>query len=116
MYDLFIDKLQLDIITHCTVSDEGIHNRISKRLNIPEEILREDIDARERFLKNFKEENVKMFRARGMIVGCAGAGKTTLLSKLHGGGITDEDEPTETTIGLEVHEDLFTIKEKKLTE
>ncbi|XP_062621838.1 probable serine/threonine-protein kinase roco5, partial [Saccostrea cucullata] len=51
-----------------------------------------------------------------MIVGCAGAGKTTLLRKLHGGGITDEDEPTETTIGLEVHEDLFIIKENKLTD
>ncbi|XP_062569596.1 uncharacterized protein LOC134231628, partial [Saccostrea cucullata] len=31
MYDLFIDKLQLDIITHCTVSDWGIHDRISER-------------------------------------------------------------------------------------
>ncbi|XP_062605949.1 uncharacterized protein LOC134267753, partial [Saccostrea cucullata] len=31
MYDLFIDSLQLDIITHCTVSDRRIHHRISKR-------------------------------------------------------------------------------------
>ncbi|XP_062609216.1 uncharacterized protein LOC134270967, partial [Saccostrea cucullata] len=30
MYDLFIDKLQLDIITHRTVSDTWIHDRISK--------------------------------------------------------------------------------------
>ncbi|XP_056015207.1 uncharacterized protein LOC130052942 isoform X2 [Ostrea edulis] len=31
MYDLFIDRLQLDILTHCTVSDRGIQYRISKR-------------------------------------------------------------------------------------
>ncbi|XP_062579515.1 uncharacterized protein LOC134241489 [Saccostrea cucullata] len=31
MYDLFIDKLQLDIISHCTLSDERIHDRISIR-------------------------------------------------------------------------------------
>ncbi|XP_062600591.1 probable serine/threonine-protein kinase pats1 isoform X2 [Saccostrea cucullata] len=116
MYDLFIDKLQLDIITHCTVSDGWIHDSISKRLNIPEEILRKDIDARKRFVKNFKQGKVEMFRARGMIVGCAGAGKTTLLKKLHGSGITDDEKPTETTIGLEVHEDVFAIKENKLTD
>ncbi|XP_061192108.1 uncharacterized protein LOC133200301 [Saccostrea echinata] len=32
MCDLFIDKLQLDIITHCTVSDSGIHERITEYL------------------------------------------------------------------------------------
>ncbi|XP_062573856.1 uncharacterized protein LOC134235724, partial [Saccostrea cucullata] len=31
MYDLFIDKLQLDIISHCTVSDNRIHERVSKK-------------------------------------------------------------------------------------
>ncbi|XP_061177497.1 uncharacterized protein LOC133186291 [Saccostrea echinata] len=114
MYDFFIDKLQLDIITHCTMSDEGIHDSISKRLNIPEEVLRWDIDARKRFVKNSKQESVKMFRARGMIVGCAGAGKTTLLRKLQGRKKTDVDKQTETTIGLEVHEDLFVIEDNKL--
>ncbi|XP_062577669.1 uncharacterized protein LOC134239509, partial [Saccostrea cucullata] len=115
MFDLFIDSLQLDIITHCTVSDRSIHDRISGRLNIPKEVLSWDIHARERFVKNSKLGSVQLFRARGMIVGCAGAGKTTLLQKLHRRGITDEDEPTETTIGLEVHEDLFAIKKNKLT-
>ncbi|XP_061195146.1 uncharacterized protein LOC133203371 [Saccostrea echinata] len=158
MYDLFIDKLQLDIITHCTVCDWGIHESISKRLNIPEEILGWDIHARERFVKNFKQKRVKMFRARGMIVGCAGAGKTTLLRRLHGSKRTNKDSvgagkriflrksrgrkrtdkdnagggnstplrtllggegtygntPTKTTVGLEVHEDLFIIEDNKL--
>ncbi|XP_062594581.1 uncharacterized protein LOC134256001 [Saccostrea cucullata] len=115
MYDLFIDKLQLYIITHSTMSDRGIHNRISQRLNIPEEVLRWDIHGRERFVKNSKLGSVQIFRARGMIVGCTGAGKTSLLRKLHGRERTDKDKPPETTIGLEVHEDLFAIKENKLT-
>ncbi|XP_061192116.1 uncharacterized protein LOC133200314 [Saccostrea echinata] len=114
MYDLFIDKLQLDIITHCTVSDRGIHEKISEYLKVPEEILRWDMDARERFVKNFKLGREKMFRARGMIVGCAGAGKTTLLRKLQEKRRPDENKPTETTIGLEVHEDLFAIEDNKL--
>ncbi|XP_062587827.1 probable serine/threonine-protein kinase pats1 [Saccostrea cucullata] len=99
-----------------------------------------------------------MFRARGMIVGCAGAGKTTLLRTLHerarkhndtasaekrtllrkfgrrqktekdSAGSENaflltqrqdaegmnEDKPTESTVGLEVHEDMFVIEDNKL--
>ncbi|XP_061193211.1 uncharacterized protein LOC133201424 [Saccostrea echinata] len=113
MYDLFIDKLQLDIITHCTVSDRGIHGSISKRLNIPEEILKWDTNARKRFAESLRHGRVEMFRARGMIVGCAGAGKTTLLRKLQRKH-TKENQTTETTLGLEVHEDLFEIKDGTL--
>ncbi|XP_062582143.1 uncharacterized protein LOC134243918 [Saccostrea cucullata] len=113
MYDLFIDKLQLDIITHCTVSDRVIHDSISKRLNIPEEILKWDLSARERFAESLRQEKVKMFRARGMIVGCAGAGKTTLLRKLQR-RYREDNQSTETTVGLEVHEDLFEIKDGTL--
>ncbi|XP_062575812.1 uncharacterized protein LOC134237688 [Saccostrea cucullata] len=113
MYDLFIDKLKLDIITHCTVSDREIHDKISGRLNIPEEILKWDLSARERFVESLRHGRVEMFRARGMIVGCAGAGKTTLLRKLQRRH-TEENQPTETTVGLEVHEDLFEIKDGTL--
>ncbi|XP_062598690.1 uncharacterized protein LOC134260096, partial [Saccostrea cucullata] len=31
MFDLFIEKLRLDIITHCTVNDKMIHDSISER-------------------------------------------------------------------------------------
>ncbi|XP_062592941.1 receptor-type tyrosine-protein phosphatase delta-like [Saccostrea cucullata] len=55
-----------------------------------------------------------MFRARGMIVGCAGAGKTTLLENLKRVKRNNEFEKTETTVGLEVHEDLFEIIDDKL--
>ncbi|XP_062610388.1 uncharacterized protein LOC134272154 [Saccostrea cucullata] len=113
MFNLFINNLQLDIITHCTVSDKGIHYRISRRLNIPEEILKWDLSARERFAESLRQGKVKMFRARGMIVGCAGAGKTTLLRKLQR-KYREDNQSTETTVGLEVYEDLFEIKDGTL--
>ncbi|XP_062605775.1 uncharacterized protein LOC134267588, partial [Saccostrea cucullata] len=114
MYDLFIDSLQLDIITHCTVSDEMIHGRISERLKIPEEVLRWDIEARKRFVKISSQGSVNMCRARGMIVGCAGAGKTTLLRRLQRENKEENKQPTETTVGLDIHEDLFEIKDDTL--
>ncbi|XP_062599541.1 probable serine/threonine-protein kinase pats1, partial [Saccostrea cucullata] len=114
MYELFIDKLQLDIITHCTVSDEGIHVRISKRLNIPEEIFSWDLSAKKRFVENSKLGRVEMFHARGMVVGCAGAGKTTLLRRLQRKKRKNKNKSTETTKGIEVHEDLFEIKDNTL--
>ncbi|XP_062600277.1 uncharacterized protein LOC134261906 [Saccostrea cucullata] len=114
MYDLFIDKLQLDIITHCTMSDRGIHDRISKRLKIPKEVLRWDLKARKRFVKISSHGSVNMCRARGLIVGCAGAGKTTLLRKLQRGNIEENEQPTKTTVGLDIHEDLFEIKDDTL--
>ncbi|XP_061192300.1 uncharacterized protein LOC133200529 [Saccostrea echinata] len=114
MYDLFIDKLQLDIITHCTVSDGGIHDSISKRLKIPREILYWDIDARKRFVQISSQDSVNMCRARGMIVGCTGAGKTTLLRRLQTKNKEESIQPTETTVGLDIHEDLFEIKDDTL--
>ncbi|XP_062612034.1 uncharacterized protein LOC134273839, partial [Saccostrea cucullata] len=116
MYDLFIDSLQLDIITHCTMSDRGIHDRICKRLNIPKEVLRWDIEARKRFVKISSQGSVNMCRARGMIVGCAGAGKTTLLRRLQRENKEGNEQPTETTVGLDIHEDLFEIKDDTLTD
>ncbi|XP_062569835.1 uncharacterized protein LOC134231895 [Saccostrea cucullata] len=114
MYDLFIDSLQLDIITHCTVSDRRIHDRISKRLKIPGEVLFWDIEARKRFVKISSQGSVNMCRARGMIVGCAGAGKTTLLRRLQRENKEENKQPTETTVGLDIHEDLFEIKDDTL--
>ncbi|XP_062610252.1 uncharacterized protein LOC134272033 [Saccostrea cucullata] len=114
MYDLFIDSLQLDIITHCIMSDGRIHRKISERLKIPREILYWDIDARKRFVKISSQGSVNMCRARGMIVGCAGAGKTTLLRRLQRENKEENKQPTETTVGLDIHEDLFEIKDDTL--
>ncbi|XP_062618065.1 uncharacterized protein LOC134279650, partial [Saccostrea cucullata] len=108
MYDLFIDSLQLDIITHCTVSDMRIRGRISERLGIPEEILKWDLKARERYVEYAKRGTQTVHHARGMIVGCAGAGKTTLLKRLLGCG-EEEIKEVITTEGLEVHEEIFDI-------
>ncbi|XP_056017012.1 uncharacterized protein LOC125674562 [Ostrea edulis] len=109
MYELFIDRLQLDILTHCTVSDRGIHDRISKHLRIPREVISWSDEARRRFVDNFRKGSIEMFRARGMIVGCAGAGKTTILRRLQRKQTTNMNTNTETTIGLEVHDDMFEI-------
>ncbi|XP_062620873.1 uncharacterized protein LOC134282481 [Saccostrea cucullata] len=113
MYDLFIDKLQLDIITHCTVSDDGIHDRISKKLNIPEEVLKWGLEERKRFVRNMKEDNVPMYRARCLLVGCTGAGKTTVLRNLKREKGRETRQPTKTTIGLDVHQDLFLIRQSE---
>jgi GTPase SAR1 family protein len=43
-----------------------------------------------------------------MIVGCAGAGKSTLLKRLQKGSL-DELKQVQSTVGLEVHEDVFEI-------
>ncbi|XP_061192318.1 uncharacterized protein LOC133200551 [Saccostrea echinata] len=110
MYELFIDKLQLDIITHCTVSDRLFHDSISQRLNIPEEVLKWDLEERKRFVDKINQGSVPMYRARCLLVGCTGAGKTTVLRNLkRKKGKEETKQPTETTIGLDVHQDLFLI-------
>ncbi|XP_062598206.1 uncharacterized protein LOC134259620 [Saccostrea cucullata] len=108
MYDLFIDKLQLDIITHCTVSDRWIRDRISERLGVPREVLEWDQEARERYVEYAKRGTQTVHHARGMIVGCAGAGKTTLLKRLLGCSV-EEIKEVKSTEGLEVHEEIFHI-------
>ncbi|XP_062618016.1 probable serine/threonine-protein kinase pats1, partial [Saccostrea cucullata] len=110
MNDL-IDKLQLDIITHCTVSDWRIHDRIRQRLGVPREVLKWDQEARERYVEYAKRGTQTVHHARGMIVGCAGAGKTTLLKRLQ--GCSDEEiEKVKSTEGLEVHEEIFELYEE----
>jgi polynucleotide 5'-kinase involved in rRNA processing len=80
-------------------------------VKIPEEILKWDFDARRRYVKTSKKQGRrKIFHARGMLVGCAGAGKTTLLRKLQNRETEKQDGPTETTVGLDVYEDLFEIE------
>ncbi|XP_061195954.1 uncharacterized protein LOC133204228 [Saccostrea echinata] len=111
MYDLFIDKMEMDIIKHCTVSDRSIHSRIKERLSVPEEIFKWDLEARKRYAEYAGRGTQTVHQARGMIVGCAGAGKTTLLRRL----LRWSEEkilnvtPTE---GVDVHEEIFEIGEE----
>ncbi|XP_056015440.1 uncharacterized protein LOC125675812 isoform X2 [Ostrea edulis] len=113
MCKLFIDRLQLDILTHCTVSDRMIHDSITKRLGVPEEILNWDQEARERYVEYAKRGTQTVHHARGMIVGCAGAGKTTLLKRLLRCSDADIMGVTSTK-GLEVHEEIFEICNNEL--
>ncbi|XP_062599595.1 uncharacterized protein LOC134261157 [Saccostrea cucullata] len=77
-----IDKLQMNIISHCTISDENVHDSVCERLGVPREVLFWDQEARERYVDYAKRGTHTVHHARGMIVGCAGAGKTTLLKRL----------------------------------
>ncbi|XP_062580397.1 probable serine/threonine-protein kinase pats1 [Saccostrea cucullata] len=108
MCHLFIGSLQLDIITHCTMSDGRIHRKISKRFGVPGEVLQWDQEARERYVEYAKRGTQTVHHARGMIVGCAGAGKTTLLKRLLGCS-EEEINEVKSTEGLEVHEEIFEI-------
>ncbi|XP_062601971.1 probable serine/threonine-protein kinase pats1 [Saccostrea cucullata] len=109
MYELFMEKLQLDIITHCTISDRDFHPTINEHFHVPLEILRWDLEARMQFLElDKKGETQFVHHARGMIVGCAEAGKTTLLKRLQKKDIKDVEQ----TRGLEVHEEMFEINDK----
>ncbi|XP_062586236.1 uncharacterized protein LOC134247844 [Saccostrea cucullata] len=122
MSELFIDKLQLDILTHCTMSDVRIHYKISEKLGVPREVLLWDQEARERYVEYAKRGTQTVHHARGMIVGCAGAGKTTLLKRLLGCS-EEESKKVKSTEGLEVHEEIFelcdetkSLKAKKIQE
>jgi type II secretory pathway predicted ATPase ExeA len=75
---------------------------------VPLEIYDWDQEARCRYVECVKRGTQTVHRARLMIVGCAGAGKTTLLRRLQKQGL-EELKQVESTVGLEVHEDLFEI-------
>ncbi|XP_061195128.1 uncharacterized protein LOC133203347 [Saccostrea echinata] len=107
-YDLLMDKLQVDILVHSFLNESEYHSRISKYLNIPEEILDWDYNARCRYVESAKKGTQTIQRARAMIVGCAGAGKTTLLKRLQNKSLA-ELRNVRTTVGLEVHEDIFEV-------
>lgn len=77
-------------------------------VKIPLEILYWDYAARSRYAECVKKGTQTIHRARTMIVGCAGAGKTTLLKRLQKRSLA-ELKRVQSTIGLEVHEDVFEI-------
>ncbi|XP_062589865.1 uncharacterized protein LOC134251454, partial [Saccostrea cucullata] len=104
-----IKRMDIDILTHKTMSDTKIHTDISNKLHVPEEVMSWNLAQRQRFVKHFKDGNIEMYRARGMIVGCAGAGKTTLLRRLQRRNRKDLKKETTSTIGLEVHDNIFLI-------
>ncbi|XP_062600224.1 uncharacterized protein LOC134261849 [Saccostrea cucullata] len=108
-----IVKLDLGIIPHPTITDTNIHPLVSRILKIPEEILRWEYDQRLKFLKSIREESIEMFRGRAMIVGCVGAGKTTFLRRLQSKWTLEDLYTTESTVGLEVHHNMFQIEDNE---
>ncbi|XP_061192140.1 probable serine/threonine-protein kinase pats1 [Saccostrea echinata] len=67
-----------------------------------------DQEARKRYTEYANKGTETIHHARGMIVGCAGAGKTTLLKRLLRCSEA-EIRNVESTVGLEVHEEVFEI-------
>ncbi|XP_062599448.1 uncharacterized protein LOC134260942 [Saccostrea cucullata] len=108
MYDRLIEKLDLDIIKHCTLSDWTFQNSVAKKLNVPLEILNWHQKVREQYVEYARKETHTVHHSRCMLVGCAGAGKTTLLKRLlkHS---EDNILHVTTTEGLEIHEDILEI-------
>jgi GTPase SAR1 family protein len=76
------------------------------------EVLSWNFERRKRYLETFNQGKTKMFRARGMLVGCTGAGKTTLLERLKGKSAMQQ--PLATTLGLEIHKNVFEIVSGKM--
>ncbi|XP_056015097.1 uncharacterized protein LOC125676189 isoform X3 [Ostrea edulis] len=85
----------------------GENSPISK-VKVPREILDWDYAARSRYAECARKGTQTIHRARAMIVGCAGAGKSTLLKRLQKRSL-DELKQIQSTVGLEVHEDIFEI-------
>ncbi|XP_062587793.1 probable serine/threonine-protein kinase pats1 isoform X2 [Saccostrea cucullata] len=112
MEETLTRKIGIDILRHATVEDSWMKSIVCDTLNIPEEILYWDYDARCRYIECAKKGTQTIHRSRAMIVGCAGAGKTTLLKRLQKRSL-DELQQVQSTVGLEVHEDIFEILEDK---
>ncbi|XP_062602580.1 uncharacterized protein LOC134264294 [Saccostrea cucullata] len=110
LYECFINKLGLDIIKHCTVSDQNIHGKIFECLKVPEEILQWGQEARKEYVECAKRGTQEIHHARGMIVGCAQAGKTTPLKRLLRCSNKEILNVTPTE-GLEVHEKILQISD-----
>ncbi|XP_062578899.1 uncharacterized protein LOC134240842, partial [Saccostrea cucullata] len=113
MYDHFIERLDLDIIKQCTISDWTIRNIAIEKMKVPLEITNRDQKARERYVEYAKKGTQNVHHSRAMIVGCAGAGKTTLLKRLLKRS-NNEILNVTTTKGLEVHEEIFEISDESL--
>ncbi|XP_062569979.1 uncharacterized protein LOC134232014 isoform X2 [Saccostrea cucullata] len=105
--ELFVDRLGVDAIQFAA-NNYNLSIVISSKLHIPREVLKWDYDARCRYIACAKKGTQTMHRARAMIVGCAGAGKTTLLKRLQQRSI-QELRQIQSTVGLEVYENLFDI-------
>ncbi|XP_062613007.1 uncharacterized protein LOC134274794 [Saccostrea cucullata] len=96
------DRSNIDWLTPLTV-------------NIPGEILEGGERKIRRYIDYLKKGKERIFHARGMIVGCAGAGKTTLLNRLQNKGRKKVKKETKTTIGVDVHRDVFVLEDNELT-
>ncbi|XP_062583268.1 uncharacterized protein LOC134245034 [Saccostrea cucullata] len=109
----FIDKLGQKILIHQTLQDHSIHEEISRKYDIPVEVLTWGKDFIQRYIGYLNNGKQPVYHTQGMIVGCAGAGKTTLLKRLK-----DCPRPeilnVERTEGVKVYPDVFRVENRRL--
>ncbi|XP_062600644.1 uncharacterized protein LOC134262283, partial [Saccostrea cucullata] len=110
----FIQKHGLDALKNIGPISENIKcsKELSYILKVPEEVLEWDVAARSSYVDCALKGTRTIHRARAMLVGCAGAGKTTLLNRLQKKSFKEIKE-IQSTVGLEVHEDIFERDSKK---
>ncbi|XP_061177484.1 probable serine/threonine-protein kinase pats1 [Saccostrea echinata] len=119
MEDALIKRLGLAAIIH-VMMDEGDYDndncneerrrKVISNVKVPRELFDWDYDARSRYVECARKGTQIIHRARAMIVGCAGAGKTTLLKRLQRKKL-EEITDVKSTVGLEVHEDIFEVSQ-----
>ncbi|XP_056007862.1 uncharacterized protein LOC125664362 isoform X4 [Ostrea edulis] len=105
-----IKRRGIDFLLSMSTEHGEYHNGIAQLLNVPVEVLGMGKEEIETFVRNYKKGSTKVYCGRGMVVGCFGAGKTTLVKKLKG---EDVSLPPESTRGLEVHTDIFTVNQNE---
>ncbi|XP_055999743.1 uncharacterized protein LOC125677291 [Ostrea edulis] len=103
-----IENQGIDFLRSMSLEQDKYRNGIAKMLQVPVEVLGMSNEDIETFIRNYKKGSTKVYCGRGMVVGYFGAGKTTLVKKLKG---EDVSHPPESTRGLEVHTNIFTLDE-----
>ncbi|XP_055999742.1 uncharacterized protein LOC125656545 [Ostrea edulis] len=103
-----IENQGIDFLRSMSSEHEKYRNGIAQILQVPVEVLGMSNEDIETFIRNYKKGSTKVYCGRGMVVGYFGAGKTTLVKKLKG---EDASHPPESTRGLEVHTNIFTLDE-----
>ncbi|XP_062588242.1 uncharacterized protein LOC134249896 [Saccostrea cucullata] len=105
-----VQRLKFDILFNNTIADKTCHQIIENELSIPKGILSLGKEGISNYIDSLKTGEHRVYVARGMLVGCEGVGKTSLLYRLQG---KDNPNPS-STIGLDVHVNLFTVQGESL--
>ncbi|XP_062577611.1 uncharacterized protein LOC134239446, partial [Saccostrea cucullata] len=97
----------------CSISN-SFKCDITTEETVPPEVVGKGIEAVCRYLGYKEKGSLKIFQARGMIVGCAGAGKTTLLRRMIGQDVKKIKDEVTSTRGLQIYRSVFVLDNHSL--